>query len=122
MQAIFLQKKGIEYRLVIVSRSWCYCVYGSYPFGISEFLVFFFKELLSAIISKGFISNFRKVHAQLLQNQPIDPYLKTTLQQFTLQGDPAIRLFKAIALPDMAFVKNSLSVDFQQDSLKVIFR
>lgn len=81
----------------------------------------FSKTLYQQLFQRDLSQTLGEVHAQLLQNQPIGPYLKTTLQQFTLQGDPAIRLFKAIALPDVAFVKNSLSVDVQQDSLKVTF-
>lgn len=89
----------------------------AYPNSLYTFSKTFYQQLFQENLSQ----TLGEVHAQVIKNQSADPYLKTTLQQFTLQGDPAIRLFKAIALPDVAFVKNSLSVDVQQDSLKVTF-
>ncbi|MDI9858609.1 putative type IX secretion system sortase PorU2 [Flectobacillus roseus] len=87
----------------------------AYPNSLYAFSKSFYQQLFQGELSQ----TLGEAHAQVLKHEATDPYLKTTLQQFTLQGDPAIRLFKAIALPDIAFVKNSLSIDFQQDSLRI---
>ncbi|MDI9878651.1 putative type IX secretion system sortase PorU2 [Flectobacillus longus] len=87
----------------------------AYPNSLYTFSKTFYQQLFQENLSQ----TLGEVHAQVIKNQSADPYLKTTLQQFTLQGDPAIRLFKAVALPDIAFVKNSLTVDTQQDSLRI---
>lgn len=87
----------------------------AYPNSLYDFSTSFYQEFFQNELAQS----LGEVQKTLLENPTVEPYLKTTLQQFTLQGDPSIKIFKAIAQPDIAFLENSLTLESRSDSVRI---
>ncbi len=87
--------------------------YPPYLYGFSAvFYKHFFQDSIGLPVGK-----LLQKTVQELQKNFANPYWKTTIEQFSLQGDPAIRLRPALAKPDLSITK--LSVQVQADSIRL---
>lgn len=90
--------------------------YPAYLQGFSKmFYTHLFQDSLGLAIGDIHAKTLESLHLKTLNNA----YWQSTLQQFTLQGDPAISLTKFWQKPDLAFAEHGIEITEEPDSLKI---